>query len=235
MIAWVCEMFSEKDSFVFISNREHLKNSSYRAVLNSVVPRFEVVEVDPHDHGPLVSVLAAKGCVEEDEPILISYCDFTVHWDYRQFLRYAAMQDGTIVAFRGYHPASFGSTFYGYLRTQEEKVLEVREKQSFTDHRHEEFAAAGIYHFASWRLFERYAREMIAADVRCGSEYQVSLLYNPMVRDERSVGVYEAKKFICWGTPQDVEEWHFWSRYFTRCSHAKMELPHPALTPRVSE
>ena len=45
-------------------------------------------------------------------------------------------------------------------------------------------------------------------------EYYASLIYNLMVADGKSIGLFEVAKFICWGTPEDLEQYLFWSIYY---------------------
>ena len=215
MIERICQMFSPTDEFIFICNREHLEEPSYRRILNNIVRFYHVVEIEPHELGPLYSALAAEEFVKDDEPVIITYCDFTMSWNYRHFLLKAAMYDGAIPVFRGFHPASFGDAYYCYIRANEsQEMLGLQEKKPFTDNRSEEFASTGVYYVASWKVFKHYARKIMEENQRVASEYYVSLIYNPMVLDGKSICVYEVKKFICWGTPEDLQEYLFWVEYF---------------------
>jgi NDP-sugar pyrophosphorylase family protein len=218
MIERVCRMFSPQDEFVFVCNQEHLaEEPARRDVLRRIAPRTHIVEIAPHELGPVYTALAADGCMRADEPVIISYCDFTMSWNYQHFLLKAALYDGAIPVFRGFHPASYGDTYYGYVRTNDAlEMIELREKQSFTPNRVEEFASTGVYYVDRWQTFRHYAHEIIAQEQKVGSEYYASLVYPPMVRDGKSVCVYEVEKFICWGTPEDVVEYTFWSEYFAR-------------------
>ena len=216
MITRVCRMFSPQDEFIFICNREHLqKEPRYRALLREAAPRTHIVEIEPHELGPVYSALAADEHMRDDEPVIISYCDFTMSWNYERFLLKAAMYEGAIPVFRGFHPASLGDTHYCYIRvTDDLEMLELREKQSFTNNRVEEFASTGVYYVDCWRTFKQYAHETLAGDDTVGGEFYASLIYPPMTRDGKKVCVFEVEKFICWGTPKDLEEYMFWSEYF---------------------
>ncbi|MCI0576896.1 MAG: NTP transferase domain-containing protein [Chloroflexi bacterium] len=220
MIERVCRMFSPQDEFVFICGREHLQaEPAYRDVLRRIAPKTHIVEIATHECGPLVTALAAEEVMAEDEPVIVSYCDFTMGWNYEQFLLKAALYDGAIPVFRDFHPASFGDTYYCYIRTNEElEMIALREKQSFTDNRVAEFASTGVYYVDQWRTFKRYAQEVIAQEQKVAAEYYASLIYPLMVRDGRPVCVYEVEKFICWGTPEDLAEYTFWSEYFAQAS-----------------
>lgn len=218
MIQAVCRMFSPTDEFIFICNRAHLLNDDCRKILQRTTPIYHIVEVDPHEYGPVYSSLQAeKYIADENEPVIITYCDFTMQWDYRHFLFKAAQYDGAIPVFRGFHPASLGDTYYAYVKADEKlEMVELREKQSFTDNRVEEFASTGVYYFDSWKTFRYYSNKVLAEKSTVGSEYYCSLLYDPMVQDGLRVCLFEVEKFICWGTPEDLEEYFFWSEYFSK-------------------
>lgn len=218
MIERVCRMFSPNDEFVFVCNKDHLLNDDYRKTLENVTPIYHIVEIPPHEYGPVYSSLqAASHITDENEPIIISYCDFTMQWDYRQFLLKAAQYEGAIPVFKGFHPASLGDTYYAYVKTNKDlEMVELREKQSFTDNRSNEFASTGVYYIEDWKTFSHYARELLKKQETVASEFYASLIFNPMVQDGKSVCVFEVDKFICWGTPEDLEEYTFWSEYFLK-------------------
>lgn len=216
MMERACQMFSQSDEFIFVCNREHLRNEKYLKIVESLTPSYKIVEIVPHELGPLYSALQAEKYVDDkDEPIIISYCDFTAQWNYRQFLLKVAQYEGAIAVFKGFHPASFGNTYYAYIKANGNFELEVlREKQSFTDKRWGEFASIGVYYVESWKTFAYYAEKVLQDKPAELSEYYVSLIYNPMVQNGERVCLFEVEKFICWGTPQDLEEYLFWSDYF---------------------
>ncbi len=216
MIERVCRMFSPTDEFIFVCQRAHEENPAYQQILKKTVPHAAMIGIDPHEGGPVDSVLQAEPAIDDpEEPVLISYCDFFLQWNYRQFLLKAEQYEGALTVFRGFHPASLGDTYYAYLRADDQlEMLELREKQSFTGNRLEEYASTGVYFFESWQTFKHYAGEVRKDKIHAGTERYVSLLFNPMVRDGKRVSLYEVKKFICWGTPADLEEYRFWSGYF---------------------
>ncbi|MBI5787926.1 MAG: NTP transferase domain-containing protein [Candidatus Schekmanbacteria bacterium] len=215
MIKRVCQMFSPSDEFIFVCNKEHLTNQDYLKILESIVLKYHIAGIEPHEYGPTYSAMQAEPYVNPDEPVIINYCDFTVQWDYRQFLRKAELYEGALPVFRGFHPASFGDTYYAYVKANENmEMVELREKRSFTDNRKEEFASTGTYYFDAWKNFAHYARELLQTKDTVTCEYYSSLLFNPMVRDGKRVCLFEVEKFICWGTPEDLQEYLFWSDYF---------------------
>ena len=64
--------------------------------------------------------------------------------------------------FRGFHPASLGSTTFAYMKLNPNKLLiTLKEKSSFTDNRIEEPCSTGIYAFPSFGIFKELADELI--------------------------------------------------------------------------
>lgn len=215
MIARVVEMFDDKDKFYFVLNEEQIKeHPQIESLLRSLAKRVEIIVIPSHEKGPVFSALQIDS-IKEDEEVIVTYCDFLVTWNYKDFLREVRGYDGAVPSFKGFHPASFGHTYYAYMRINDEnEMLELREKNSFTDERHLEPASSGIYYFKEWSIFKKYANRVMNDGFENLKEGYVSLLFNPMAKDGLRILVNYVDKFICLGTPEDLEQYQFWSKYF---------------------
>jgi NDP-sugar pyrophosphorylase family protein len=204
MIARVCDMFGPRDEFYFLCQTAHLKDARWRGVMDSLDVKSRLVPVEPSPLGPVGTLLARPDLLNNDEPVVISYCDFTVQWSPSVFYSEVGEYDGAMPCFRGVQPASFGHTLYAYARVNAQNELqEIREKKSFTPRRHEEFASAGIYYFSEWGKFIKYAQKALARhDHKALPECYVSLAYVPMLEAGEKVLVTAVDKFVCWGTPE---------------------------------
>jgi NDP-sugar pyrophosphorylase family protein len=234
MIEHVVDMFDPHDKFHFVLNR--LQASAYpdlAAFLSGIVRFSSVVVIEPHEYGPVHSALQVQD-IPADAPVIISYCDFFVLWDYRRFKADVEGCDMAVPAFRGFHPASFGNTLYAYMRVDESgRLLELREKECFTDKRCEEPASTGIYYFRSWAVFRHYGRQLMQDGFRSLKEGYVSLLAELMLRDGLFIKVTTVARFICWGTPEDLEQYLFWSKYFL-AGKRRPVAPMPAVPGQVN-
>lgn len=216
MISHVVDMFDPNDNFYFALNKMQVQEfPDAIKILEGLVVNSKVIVIEPHELGPVYTVLQVKKFVKSEEPVIISYCDFIVEWNYKLFLKEVYGYDAAIAAFRGFHPASYGNTYYAYIRTNNHEMIELREKKSFTCDRTKEYASAGIYYFSTWNLFEHHAVNFFEGDYqKTLLEAYVSLLYNSIVQQGGSVRVTKVDKFICWGTPEDLEQYLFWQDYF---------------------
>lgn len=218
IVEYVVGMFPGETDFLFICNEDHLANPEYRMAetLQRIAPLGKILGIAPHKLGPVHAVLEARDHLSRTEPIVVNYCDFTCYWDWQHFKHFVATTraEGCIPSYRGFHPHTIWSNYYAYVREQDLRAFDIQEKQPFTSEPRREFASSGTYYFASADIFETYARRMIEEDLRVGGEFYVSLVYKPMFADGRNVFVYELEHFMQWGTPEDLEEYVYWSGAF---------------------
>ncbi|MBV9609675.1 MAG: NTP transferase domain-containing protein, partial [Acidobacteria bacterium] len=229
IIEHVTRMFTGEDDFLFICGRDALEKTSLREVLTRIAPHGTIVGIEPHKLGPVHAVLQASNHVRHDEPVVVNYCDFAVEWEYSDFKqKMSALQcAGCITAYRGFHPHSLGPNLYAYLRERDNYLLEIREKHCFTENRLNEYASAGTYYFRSGAMMLRYFQLAVERGLSTNGEFYASMPYNLLVEDGLDVFIYELKKMLQWGTPEDVEEYQSWSRYF-----AEYASWHPTLESR---
>ena len=222
MIEHVVSMFDYTDKFHFVINQEQIRSHPFLPeFLDGLSVDTTLTVLAPHEIGPTYSALQVAGISDDDE-VILSYCDFFVDWDYQLFKRTVHGYDGAIPSFKGFHPASFGETYYAYMRVNgDNEMLELREKRSFTSERHNEHASVGIYYFRNWKLFSKYSNQVLDNYKETLPEAYASLHFNHMVEDHLKVKVFQVNNFICWGTPEDLDQYLFWSKYF---SHSKNDI-----------
>ncbi len=213
----VTDMFSRNDNFYFIFNKNQIKeNKEILDIIKSNFINYKIIEIEPHEKGPVFSAMQIKD-ISKDEPLIISYCDFFVEWNYNEFINSVLDYDMVIPSFKGFHPASFGKTTYAYTKIDvNNELIELKEKESFTNNRINEYANSGIYYFKSWETFESNAKNLIIEGYGNLKEGYVSLLANIIKRKGGKVLITEIKKFICLGTPEDYNMYNFWSDLFLK-------------------
>ena len=143
--------FLPKDyEFIFLCNEDHLRETNMKEVLENAVPDKRIVSIPNHSKGPAHSSLFALDYIKDDEEVLVTYCDTIQVCNFYDFLKKIRniRPDGALFGFKGFHPASLGETYYGYLRVDENNFLqELREKKSFTDKQNNRPIASHIRRF----------------------------------------------------------------------------------------
>ena len=212
----VCDLFPTETKFTFICNAKHLAETNMREVLLGIKPNANVVEIPNHKLGPVYAVHLVEDLIEDDEEVIVNYCDFGTYWDYEDFLKHTRERDadGAIPSYKGFHPHMLGSTNYAFMRDEKQWMLEIKEKEPFTDNRMNEYASNGTYYFKKGSYVKKYFKELMDKDINLKGEFYVSLIYNLLVQDGLKVSIYNIQHMLQWGTPQDVEEYNTWSKYF---------------------
>jgi NDP-sugar pyrophosphorylase family protein len=215
IIDWVVKMFSPCDDFIFICRDEHLQNTNMRQELERVAPRGQIISIQNHKRGPVYAVSKIFNQLQDDEPILVSYCDYYMRWNYEAFKKAVlkAGIDGSVPCYHGFHPNLLPkkNLYAGCLKDKKNMLLEIREKFSFAQDKIQGFHSPGVYFFKDGATVKKYFQMALDENLSINDEFYVSLVYQLMLRDKKQIYVFDDIDFFCqWGTPQDLQEYLFW-------------------------
>ena len=221
MIARVVDTFRGgrgDEKLLFCVNAKHAAETSVRNELERIAPGAPIAVIDPHKDGPVRTLLDCADKIPDDEEVILNYCDFGVDWSFADFRAWLDKNrwDGAMTAYKGFHPHSLGPTLYAYMRSDGERVTEIREKHHFTENKLDEYASSGLYYFKSGAEMKRLARELVKTGERVNGEFYVSMLMQLMIEGGGKVGVYPLKHFYQWGTPEDLRDFESWMRGIRR-------------------
>lgn len=228
IINHVCDLFPGEEKFTFICNSKHLDETNMKKILLELKPKANIVEIPNHKKGPVYAVSFANDLIDDDEEVIVNYCDFGTYWDYRDFLKHTRERDadGAIPSYKGFHPHMLGSTNYAFMRNEKQWMIEIKEKEPFTNNRMNEYASNGTYYFKKGSYIKKYFKQLMDKDINLKGEYYVSLVYNLLKNDDLNISIYEIQHMLQWGTPEDVEEFNSWNSYFQNAVYQKQK-PEP--------
>lgn len=217
MIQHVVDLFPGETNIIFICNDLHLRETNMRAILMEICPTCKIVEVSVENRkGPVDAVLQASEIINDNDEIIVSYCDYGTYWNYSNFLKDVrkTQADGAIPAYIGFHPHMLGTDHYAYMTHQDMWMTAIQEKCPFTDNKMSEYASNGAYYFKNGGLMKKYFNQLVTEDIQINGEYYVSMVYNLLIRDQLKVRIFEIEHMLQWGTPYDYETFSLWSYYF---------------------
>ena len=104
IIQHVIERFSPDDDYIFICNKEHLKNTLLEKVLLKLRPKAEIISIEKHKLGPVFAVSQAFNSIDMAIPTIVNYCDFSWRWDYKDFKDTVLNNkcDGCVIPYKGF-------------------------------------------------------------------------------------------------------------------------------------
>lgn len=216
IIEHVVNMFPGETNIIFICNDVHLRETNMKEILKKIAPTSKIIEVAREKKGPVYAVSQIYDLISDDEEVIVNYCDFGCYWDYEDFLKHTRNRnaDGAVPAYKGFHPHMLGTTNYAFMRDENQWMLQIKEKEPFTNNRMQEYASSGTYYFKKGSYVKKYFQQLMDRNINLNGEYYVSLVYNLMKEDNLKISIYEIQHMLQWGTPEDVEEYLPWSNYF---------------------
>lgn len=206
MIGYVVEFLTLKEPgrLVFVCQSEHDRLHALGATLRKLAPSCEIVFVDDLPRGPAASALLAAPQIDDDDELLIAYCDGFLSFELGDFLaavRGRAADGGLMI-----YPSS--SPFDSYAAVDEDgNVLRTAEKQAISPH-----GTAGFYYFRRGRDFVAAARAMIEAGASGAGEFFVCPVFNEMIRRGQTIAAHPIarEQQIEMGTPEDLRLCREW-------------------------
>ena len=216
MIEHVVNLFPETSDFIFIINKDHVETTNIVAILNRITKNPKII-ITSKEKWPVNEVIKAKDLINDNEPCIINYCDFSMQWDYKHFEETVLKNkcDGAIPSYIWFHPHLLHNHKYASMRTDEKNwMLEIKEKHSFTENTMDCYQSAGTYYFSNWKILKKYCEKMIQDGEMLNGEYYASMVYDFMKKDGLNIYVYEIQKMLQWWTPQDLEEYLYRSNLF---------------------
>lgn len=206
IIDHVIDMFPGEKDINLIVSKEDIKNRNLKDHFESI-SKYKLTIIDHQISGPGGAVLNS-GLLETDEDIIINYCDFSNIWNWGNFKKFVITNkpDGIIPAYRGLHPHSVYKNDYAFLDVEGNKVINIKEKESFTDNKMDEYASTGMYYFKSGNLAKKYIEKTFKLKKFINNEIYISTTYEEMIKDGMNVYLYPIKYFFQWGTPEDYNE-----------------------------
>ena len=163
----------------------------------------KIVVLDKLTDGSVCSCLYAEEYIDNDAPLVIHTLDIEFRPVYDPHSMNDLDADGLLLTFKS------NSSNYSYADVEEDGyVRKTAEKKAISSN-----ACVGIYGFKKGSDFCKYAREMIAKDIRTKNEFYIAPLYNLLVDDGKKIVTSTVDKMHVFGTP---DEFHFYKENVIR-------------------
>jgi len=204
--------------WIFLCLENHLNQGLKKEIL-SVFPKAAIIPVNGVTQGMLNTCLLAEKQLDIDKPLLISACDYDLRYDEEAFdriVRNSAI-DAAIWTFRNHDIVRNNPEDYAYTAVDEDgNITYISEKKTISPYPEGDHAVVSVFYFRTAGLFLDGARSLIKSGKTINNEYYVATSMNGLITAGRRVVPFEVDKFICWGTPRDLEEYENWKSKFDK-------------------
>jgi NDP-sugar pyrophosphorylase family protein len=218
MVVRVVHDLPPADRIVFVVHPEHAARYDLEASLRQYFPSCHVVVTPGLTAGQACTVRLAESVVDLDDDVLVAACDATHVYDAERFD--ALRSDNSIASivwtYSG-EPRVLGKpTAYGWVRTSADcdDVVEISCKRPISDNVLADSVISGFFWFRSAQQMFSAIDRLVATNRRINNEFYLDVVPNLLIEDGKRVVRFEVEKYIGWGTPQDLEDYQRWQRYF---------------------
>ena len=221
VIEHVINLYPNNCKFSVIINDHHSKTTNIIEILENLNLNLSVYIIEKHKLGPAYAISKIFDKIEDNENVVVNYCDFSMDWRYEDFNKFVKNTnvEGCIITYTGFHPHMLHGSNYAFCKINENNdLIQIKEKESFTSDKMSEHASTGTYYFKSGELLKKYITHLIENDISINGEFYISLAYNKLVEDKLTCKVFEIKHMLQWGTPFDLKEYLYWSDIFEKLS-----------------
>ena len=210
MVQYVLDAFPPQVTRHVLADRSLLSDEQveYLRGQPGVVLHF----VPSHSLGPAYTIHAARAALPLDEAFFIAYCDIFWTWEYAR-VEPLLEADGVVFTRRAFHPHLVGNNYSAFCRASADdpdRLLEIREKGSFTEAWMDEPLSIGAFYVRDGHAMMRAIDRMIAEDRKVSGEFFPSVLFNDIIAAGGDVRLHDVDFFVHWGVPAQLEDLRGW-------------------------
>lgn len=211
MLFHIIDAFPENYKKWIITDNEHID------FLNKLLEKYSNISfviIESHKNGPAWSILEAAHRIPLNQRCFVVYNDVYWKWNFTDVLNFVQSEnpDGIVFTQTGFHPHLYKNNFSAFCKTENSKLIEIREKGSFTDNWMNEPLSTGVYYFSDTDKMLEYIRIIIHNKIKIASEYYPSIVYNDMIKEGLKVRIYETQSFVHLGTPEQYKDACGWNQ-----------------------
>ena len=158
-------------------------------IIQSCAKNSMIVPIKPHKLGPVNAIIQAKSYIDLEAKTIVNYADFFCLWNFLEFKKMVEITncEGAIPAYKNFHPHTIWSNYYAYLKEKNMNLLDIKEKQSFTENPQQEFASTGTYYFKTGKILIDYAEKSMVEKLKVNGEFYASMIYKPMLKENKKI------------------------------------------------
>ena len=230
MIVQAARSLPEPDLWIFVCRSEHIAAAKIDETLARWFPGCEVVTVDQLTEGQACTCLLARHLLRDDDILTIGACDNAMTWPKGAFeagfLRGEA--DFAVWTFRDNPAVLQDPRMYGWVKVDADgRVTGVSVKVPISEDPMRDHAVIGAFSFRRAGDFLAATDQMIAENSRIKNEFYVDQAINFALQQGKAGRVMEVERYICWGTPRDLDIYNYWRGYFLPATAGAALMPSP--------
>jgi dTDP-glucose pyrophosphorylase len=217
MIVRAARSLPPSDLSIFVCREEHVAQARIDLTLQELFSPCLVLTVGHLTEGQACTCLLARDHLRSDDVLTIGACDNAMTWSQERYDReiVASGADFAVWTFRDNPAVLQDPRMYGWVKTQADgNITGVSVKVPISGQPMRDHAVIGAFTFRQAALFIDACDDMIRANARIKQEFYVDNAINFALARGARGRAFEVESYVCWGTPRDLDTYHYWRRVF---------------------
>ena len=203
---------------IFVVHAEHMREYQIDEVLRQYFRDCRIVATPVVTQGQACTVQLAASELDFQDSVLVAACDNSHLYDLRTFERLTSSLefDCLIWTYRNDSRVLRHPEAHGWVQTHGNSfdVESVSCKRPLSASPMNDHAISGCFWFRSAGQMLAAIEEQVTSGERIGREFYLDVIPNVLLQHGARVGVFEVEKYVGWGTPEDLDDYERWGRYF---------------------
>tara|TARA_Y100001968_G_scaffold271567_1_gene263283 strand:- start:1051 stop:1752 length:702 start_codon:yes stop_codon:yes gene_type:complete len=208
--------FPDAEKYVFLCRESFLHQYPFEREIRRHYGNAKIIPVRQDTQGQACTCLLAEKEMLHEGELLISSIDYQIVYprDVFEALRADQSVDAIVFTFHLNPMENKNPEGFAYCRIEGNRVIEVVEKKTISDTPENDHAVVGSFYYRRAKEFCSSAKGMMEKDVRVNGEFYVGTSLNQLIKRGADVRILPVDKFICFGTPFELNVFHAWEEYF---------------------
>lgn len=204
MLQNLVENLNMTTQLIFVLSREMYEKHNMKYFLETLsTDPIKLVLVDKVEKTEMkfcAQILASKGVVDLNQPVIVTSCSQFLEWDSNSFLYSLAnpLVDAGLLTFQNTHPR------YAYVSLDERGWVTGCELfKPISSH-----ACAGIFYWKNAFDLYKYCAIVVTKGIDTFDKFSVILAYREAVKDGKRIKNYQCRRMWELSTPTDLDYFH---------------------------
>lgn len=201
-------------NITFIDRTFH-KEDGVEDTIKKHYPSCQFINVENLTEGQACTCMLAEESLNMDDELLIAGCDNGMICDNDKFNTLRHECDVIVFTYRNNEAVLKKPDAYGWMITDSNNdITGLSIKKAISDDPMRDHAVVATFWFKKASIFVEATKKMIAEDDRINGEFYVDETIKHVMELGYHAKVFEIDRYICWGTPDDYEEYQLTYEYW---------------------
>lgn len=208
---------SAKNSFPQCTKNFYVVRDDFKAqVEESISDTDSIVSLNEVTEGQAITCKIGAGEMPKDEALIVTSCDHGIVYDTEAFSSLLKEEPDVVVFGQtNYSMADVTPKSFAYIKANENNdIQEVAVKETISETPRKDHILIGSFYFKSCQLMLDLIDELVEKGIRVNSEFYLDSVINLAVERNLKVKLFETSSYLCWGTPDSLNEFNYWYTYF---------------------